>query len=180
MGPVISAAALARYEDAIAAAEARGARLVLDGRGVQVEGCPGGHWLGPTLIEAPPTDDVWATELFGPVRCIHPVDGLDEAIDIINGSAYGHSAVVYTERGGVARRFRQAVDTGQVGINVGTPAPIAFYPVGGRKASFFGSLRGRGVEAVDFYTDGKVVISTWHDDHGDDRAGVDPSFEGSV
>jgi malonate-semialdehyde dehydrogenase (acetylating)/methylmalonate-semialdehyde dehydrogenase len=180
MGPVINAAALARYTAAIDGAEADGARLVLDGRGVTVDGYPDGHWLGPTLIEAEPDSDVWKTELFGPVRCIHPVDSLDEAIDIINSSSYGHSAVIYTERGGLARRFRQAVDTGQVGINVGTPAPIAFYPVGGRKSSFYGALRGRGVDAVDFYTDKKVVVTTWHDTDGGDQAGVDPAFEGTV
>jgi malonate-semialdehyde dehydrogenase (acetylating)/methylmalonate-semialdehyde dehydrogenase len=180
MGPVINAAALARFTGAIDAAEAAGARLLLDGRGATVDGCPDGHWLGPTLIEAGPESDVWSTELFGPVRCIQPVATLDEAIDIINASGYGHSAVIYTERGGLARRFRQAVDTGQVGINVGTPAPIAFYPVGGRKSSFFGALRGRGVDAIDFYTDKKVVVTTWHDTDGGDHAGIDPAFEGTV
>lgn len=178
MGPVINAASLARFEAAIEAAEADGSGLILDGRGLQVEGCAAGHWLGPTLIEADPDSDVWQTELFGPVRCIHPVDSLDEAIEIINRSGYGHSAVIYTERGGLARRFRQAVQTGQVGINVGTPAPIAFYPVGGRKSSFFGALRGRGTDAVDFYTDKKVIVTTWHDSDGGDQAGVDPAFEG--
>lgn len=180
MGPVINAAALDRYTAAIEAAEASGGRLILDGRGATVDGCPDGHWLGPTLIETDPSSDVWTTELFGPVRCIHPVDSLDEAIDIINASTYGHSAVIYTERGGPARRFSQAVQTGQVGINVGTPAPIAFYPVGGRKSSFYGALRGRGVDAVDFYTDKKVIVTTWHDTDGGDQAGVDPAFEGSI
>ncbi len=180
MGPVINAAALERYVAAIDAAEAAGARLLVDGRGATVEGYPDGHWLGPTLIEAEPGSAIWDTELFGPVRCIHPVDSLDEAIDTINASDYGHSAVIYTERGGLARRFRQSVETGQVGINVGTPAPIAFYPVGGRKSSFYGALRGRGVDAVDFYTDKKVVVSTWHDTDGGDQAGVDPAFEGTV
>ena len=180
MGPVISAAALARFEAAIAQAEADGARLILDGRGATVEGYPDGFWLGPTLIETDPSNPVWSTELFGPVRCIHAIDGLDEAIEIINTSSYGHSAVIYTERGGLARRFRQSVQTGQVGINVGTPAPIAFYPVGGRKSSFYGALRGRGVDAVDFYTDSKVVVTTWHDTDGGDVAGVDPAFEGQV
>lgn len=178
MGPVINAASLERFEAAIAVAEAEGSRLILDGRGLEVEGCAGGHWLGPTLIEADPDSAVWQIELFGPVRCIHRVDSLDEAIEIINRSGYGHSAVIYTERGGLARRFRQAVQTGQVGINVGTPAPIAFYPVGGRKSSFFGALRGRGTDAVDFYTDKKVIVTTWHDSDGGDQAGVDPAFEG--
>ncbi len=180
MGPVINEAALNKYVAAIDAAEADGANLILDGRGATVDGCEGGHWLGPTLIETDPTSAVWQTELFGPVRCIHPVDSLDDAIDIINDSTYGHSAVIYTERGGLARRFSQAVETGQVGINVGTPAPIAFYPVGGRKSSFYGALRGRGVDAVDFYTDKKVIVTTWHDTDGGDQAGVDPAFEGTV
>ncbi len=179
MGPVINAAALSRYTKAIDQAEQAGGRLLLDGRGATVDGYPDGHWLGPTLIETEPDTEVWKTELFGPVRCIHPVDSLDEAIGIINASSYGHSAVIYTERGGLARRFRQAVETGQVGINVGTPAPIAFYPVGGRKSSFYGALRGRGVDAVDFYTDKKVVVTTWHDTDGGDHAGVDPAFEGT-
>ncbi len=184
MGPVINAAALAKFTEAIDAAEASGARILRDGRGATVDGNPeeyrDGHWLGPTLIETDPSNPVWATELFGPVRCITVIDSIDEAIDIINASTYGHSAVIYTERGGLARRFRQSVQTGQVGINVGTPAPIAFYPVGGRKSSFYGALRGRGVDAVDFYTDKKVVVTTWHDTFGGDQAGVDPAFEGTV
>ena len=78
---------------------------------------------------------------------------------------------------GVAREFRQRAEVGQVGINVGTPAPIAFYAVGGRKSSFFGSLRGRANDAVDFYTDKKVVVSTWHVDTTQQSA-IDPAFEG--
>ena len=102
--------------------------------------------------------------------------GLDEALEIVNASTYGHTAVVYTEHGGVAREFRQRAQVGQVGVNVGTPAPIAFYPVGGRKTSLFGSNRGRANDAVDFYTDKKVVVTTWYGESGR-RAAVDPAFQ---
>lgn len=85
-----------------------------------------------------------------------------ETIASFTGSTDENTAATYTEEGGVARHFASRVDTGQVGINVGTPALIAFYPVGGRKNSFYGSLRGRANDAIDFYTDKKVIVSTWH------------------
>lgn len=179
LGPVISARARETFVAAIDRAESEGATLIRDGRGVSVDGYPDGHWLGPTLAEARPDQAIWREELFGPVRAIAPVDSLDEAIDIINASDFGHTAVIYTEHGGVARAFRQRVQTGQVGINVGTPAPIAFYPVGGRKSSFYGDLRGRADDAVEFHTDKKIVVSTWHADTIQET-GVDPTFEGKV
>jgi malonate-semialdehyde dehydrogenase (acetylating)/methylmalonate-semialdehyde dehydrogenase len=110
---------------------------------------------------------------------VHRVEGLDEAIEVVNASTYGHTAAIYTEHGGVAREFRQRAEVGQVGINVGTPAPIAFYAVGGRKSSFYGSLRGRANDAIDFYTDKKVVVSTWHVDTTQ-QSGIDPAFEGGT
>lgn len=176
MGPVITAKALQQLTDAVAAASAAGAELVLDGRQNVPTNARGGFWLGPTLIECAPTTRTWTEELFGPVRCIAPVDGLDEAIGVVNASTFGHTAVIYTESGGEARRFRQEAEVGQIGVNVGTPAPIAFYPVGGRKSSFYGSHRGRAEDAVDFYTDKKVVVSTWFADTSTVKA-VDPSFE---
>ena len=177
LGPVISAESLARLRGAVDTAIDDGAELLLDGRGATVDGYPDGHWLGPTVVKAGPGMEVWDREPFGPVRAVRPVGGLDEALDIVNASTYGHTAAIYTEHGGVAREFRQRAEVGQVGINVGTPAPIAFYAVGGRKSSFYGSLRGRANDAVDFYTDKKVVVSTWHADPSQ-RAAVDPAFEG--
>lgn len=179
LGPVISAEARDGFVAAIDRAEQAGMRILVDGRGATVDGHPDGNWLGATLIEADPTSDVWTEELFGPVRCVLRVENLDEAIGVINRSSFGHTAVIYTENGGDARAFRQRVQTGQVGVNVGTPAPIAFYPVGGRKASFYGDLRGRANDAVDFYTDKKVVVTTWHGDTVQET-GVDPTFEGKV
>jgi malonate-semialdehyde dehydrogenase (acetylating)/methylmalonate-semialdehyde dehydrogenase len=178
LGPVISAKSRAELEAAVDKAVADGASVLLDGRGAAVDGHPFGYWLAPTLVGADPGMEVFDRELFGPVRCVRRVSGLDEALDVLNASSYGHTAAIYTEHGGVAREFRQRAEVGQVGINVGTPAPIAFYPVGGRKRSFFGSLRGRANDAIDFYTDKKIVVSTWHVDTSQ-ASGVDPAFEGA-
>ncbi len=164
MGPVVNKAALERLLQAVHTALNQGARLLLDGRQPLVENYPNGLFLGPTLLEAEPGTFVFTEEVFGPVRCLKKIKDLPEAVEIINASPFGHTAVIYTENGGLARRFVREVNTGQVGINVGTPAPIAFYPVGGRKVSLFGSHRGRANDAVDFYTDKKVVVSRWNTD----------------
>ncbi len=162
MGPVVNRPALERLHAAVAKALEEGAKLLLDGRRPKIEGYPDGLFLGPTLLEAEPGTSVFTEEVFGPVRCLRKVSGVAEAVRIINQSPFGHTSVIYTENGGLARRFIRDVNTGQVGVNVGTPAPIAFYPVGGRKISLFGSHRGRANDAVDFYTDKKVVVSRWN------------------
>ncbi len=161
LGPVVSQKALNTLVGMVDKAEADGATILLDGRNPQVEGFPNGYFIGPTVIEAEPGMEIWEEEAFGPVRCIKKVKDLTEAVDIINRSPYGHTAVIYTENGSYARSFTHRVNTGQVGVNIGTPAPISFYPVGGRKLSFFGSTRGRANDAIDFYTDKKVVVSRW-------------------
>ncbi len=176
LGPVISESSRSHLVDAVDRSELEGGNILLDGRHTTVEAYPGGHWLGPTLVNTEPTTEIWTTELFGPVRCVAPVEDVEEALAVINASEFGHTAVLYTENGGEAQYFRTMADVGQVGINVGTPAPIAFYPVGGRRSSFYGSLRGRAEDAVDFYTDKKVVVSTWHFD-ATRAASVDPAFE---
>ncbi len=162
MGPVVSKASLEKLHQAVEQGLKEGASFLLDGRDPKVEKYPNGYFFGPTLLEAGPGAFVFREEVFGPVRCIKKVTGLAEAVEIINQSPFGHTAVIYTENGGYARAFIRAVDTGQVGVNVGTPAPIAFFPVGGRKASFYGSHRGRANDAVDFYTDKKVVVTRWN------------------
>jgi malonate-semialdehyde dehydrogenase (acetylating) / methylmalonate-semialdehyde dehydrogenase len=175
MGPVVSKSALERLVSAVDRALQEGARLLLDGRNPSVEKYPDGFFMGPTVLEAAP--DMWAfrDEIFGPVRCAARVSGMEEAIKIINASPFGHTAVIYTESGGLARKFIRDCDTGQVGVNVGTPAPIAFYPVGGRKISFFGSHRGRANDAVDFYTDKKVIVERWNLSSEEKRAKPEPS-----
>jgi malonate-semialdehyde dehydrogenase (acetylating) / methylmalonate-semialdehyde dehydrogenase len=164
MGPVVNKAALDRLLNAIETGLDQGARMLLDGRNPKVAGYPKGLFLGPTVLEAEPGSELFTDEVFGPVRCLKKVSGLAEALEIINASPFGHTSVIYTENGGIARRFIREADTGQVGVNVGTPAPIAFYPVGGRRISMFGSHRGRANDAVDFYTDKKVVVTRWNND----------------
>lgn len=177
LGPVVSSKALATLTGMIQRAVDEGATLLLDGRDPHVEGFPNGSFLAPTIIEARPGMHIWEEEAFGPVRCIMKVKDLSEAVEIINQSPYGHTAVIYTENGSYARTFANRVNTGQVGVNIGTPAPIAFYPVGGRKLSFFGSTRGRAADAIDFYTDKKVVVSRWLNKSG---LGADAETEAPV
>lgn len=162
MGPVVSKRSLESLYESVGIALKQGAKIILDGRNPQVNEHPEGFFFGPTLLEAEPSNFAFREEIFGPVRCLKSVSSLQEAINIINASSYGHTAVIYTQNGGWARHFIRSVNTGQIGINVGTPAPIAFYPVGGRKLSFFGSHRGRANDAIDFYTDKKVVVTKWN------------------
>jgi len=162
MGPVVSKKALQNLHNWIEKGLNEGAKLIVDGRDVKVDKYPEGYFLGPTIFEAEPDMEIFKEEIFGPVRCVKKVKDFFETVDIINSSKYGHTSAIYTENGGIAREFIRRCNTGQVGINVGTPAPIAFYPVGGRKISFYGSLRGRANDAIDFYTDKKLIVSTWH------------------
>jgi malonate-semialdehyde dehydrogenase (acetylating)/methylmalonate-semialdehyde dehydrogenase len=162
MGPVVSKAALERLHGAVELGMQEGARLLLDGRNPSVEKYPDGFFMGPTILESEPGMAVFREEIFGPVRCMKKFESFSQAIDVVNKSSFGHTAVIYTENGGWARHFIREVNTGQIGVNVGTPAPIAFYPVGGRKLSFYGSHRGRANDAVDFYTDKKVIVTRWN------------------
>ncbi|KJR97517.1 MAG: hypothetical protein VR68_12585 [Peptococcaceae bacterium BRH_c4a] len=161
LGPVVDREHLDQLLREIESGVNEGAKLILDGRGVKVEGYPNGCFLGPTVFEAEPGMRIFTEEVFGPVRCLKKIKDLKEAIKIIDQNPFGHTAVIYTETGKYAREFIRRTNVGQVGVNIGTPAPIAFYPVGGRKISGFGSTRGRASDAVDFYTDKKVVVSQW-------------------
>ena len=162
MGPVISPQAKARIEAAIARGVDQGARLVLDGRGVRVPGGEGGNFIGPTLFDdVSPEMDLAREEIFGPVLGVIPVPDLDAAIATIEASRYGNMACIFTSSGRAAREFKYRVPAGNIGVNVGVAAPIAFMPFGGMKDSFFGDLHGQGQDAVDFFTHKKVVITRW-------------------
>lgn len=176
LGPVISKEALQSMHREIEEALREGAKLLLDGRNPHVKGYPKGYFLGPTVLEAEPHMRIFQEEIFGPVRCLKKVKNLAEGVDIINRSPFGHTANIYTENGGWAREFALRVNVGQVGINIGTPAPIAYFPVGGRKISMFGDIRGRANEAIDFYTDKKVIISRWHSSLGGQAGSLDDGF----
>ncbi|HJX22940.1 MAG TPA: CoA-acylating methylmalonate-semialdehyde dehydrogenase [Candidatus Bathyarchaeia archaeon] len=162
MGPVISKKHMERVLSYIEKGQAEGARLLLDGRKVRVEDCPGGNFIGPTVFdEVRPNMTIAKEEIFGPVAAIVRVENLGQAIDIIHSSPYGNAASIFTSSGKWAREFKYKVQCGNIGVNIGIAAPIALFPFGGMKDSFFGDLHGQGGEVVDFFTERKVVISRW-------------------
>jgi len=162
MGPVISADSKSRIEEWIARATAEGAQPVVDGRGTSVEGCSEGFFVGPTILEnVDPAGALAATEIFGPVLASMHVGTVDEAIELINSGRYGNMACLFTASGSAARRFRHEVEAGNIGINLGVAAPMASFPFSGWKDSFFGDLHGQGWDAIEFYTQKKVVVERW-------------------
>ncbi|MFP3915444.1 MAG: aldehyde dehydrogenase family protein, partial [Actinomycetota bacterium] len=161
LGPVVSHQARDRITATIDRAVAEGAVPVLDGRGVQVPEWPNGAFVGPTVLDGVTPDmEVAREEVFGPVAAISPVATLDEALELIDASRYGHSAMIFTESGSAARYFESRVPVGNIGINVGVPATQAWATLGGLKESAYGDLHGRG-EAYLFFTDRKIVASRW-------------------
>jgi malonate-semialdehyde dehydrogenase (acetylating) / methylmalonate-semialdehyde dehydrogenase len=162
MGPVVSATHRDRVLSYIDKGEKEGAKLLLDGRGAKVEGYPAGNWIGPTVFDDVKPGMVIATEeIFGPVACILRARDLDEAIAIANRSEYGNAASIYTASGKAAREFQHRIAAGMVGVNIGVAAPMAFFPFGGQKGSFFGDIKAHGPTAIDFYTERKIVITRW-------------------
>jgi malonate-semialdehyde dehydrogenase (acetylating)/methylmalonate-semialdehyde dehydrogenase len=160
VGPVISEQARDRILAAIQRGVDEGARLAVDGRGA-AERHPG-FFVGPTVFDRiRPDMTVAQQEIFGPVLGIIPVGTLDEALGIIERLPYGNAASIFTQDGRAAREFRYRAPVGNVGINVGVAAPVAYFPFGGWKESFFGTLHGQGRDAVAFFTDHKIVISRW-------------------
>ena len=141
---------------------ADGASVSLDGRNAQVDGYENGYYLGPTLFnDVYPEMTIAKEEIFGPVGTIVETSSLDQAVDFINSSTnYGNAASIFTANGRSAREFRRRVKAGNIGINVGVAAPVAFFPFGGMRDSFFGVLHGQ-IDSVDFFTDRKVVITHW-------------------
>lgn len=161
MGPVISAQAKERITGAIAQGLTEGATLTVDGRETPAAQGPG-CFVGPTIFEnVTPDMRLAQEEIFGPVLSVMHVANLDEAIGLIEQSPYGNAASIFTNDGGAARTFRYRVPTGNVGINVGVAAPMAYFPFSGAKESFFGTLHGQGKDAIAFFTDQKVVITRW-------------------
>ncbi len=162
MGPLVSAEHLERVKGYIQTGVDEGARILEDGRGRGVDGAPGGFWIGPTIFDqVQPEYAIAQEEIFGPVLCVLRSQNLDGAIEIINKNQYGNAACLYTTHGPSARKFRAAVDPGMIGINVGVPAPVAFFPFSGWKQSFFGDLHIQGDEAIAFYTQQKVILTRW-------------------
>jgi malonate-semialdehyde dehydrogenase (acetylating)/methylmalonate-semialdehyde dehydrogenase len=162
MGPVISTASKERIEHLIGVGAREGGTIPVDGRSTAVTGYEGGSFVGPTIISNVPTaGEVARTEIFGPVLSLIHVDSADDAIRLVNSGAYGNQASLFTSSGAAARRFRSQAEVGNVGINIGVAAPMAFFPFSGWRESFFGDLHGQGMDAVEFFTQKKVVIERW-------------------
>ncbi len=163
MGPVISAESKTRIESLIAQSEAEGAQALVDGRGKSVRGYEDGYWVYPTLLDGvPPDGKIARTEIFGPVLSLMHARDIDEAIHLVNARSYGNMACIFTGSGAAARQFRAQAHAGNIGINVGVAAPMAFYPFSGWGESFFGDLHGQGKHGVEFYTQTKVVVERWY------------------
>ena len=140
-----------------------GGRVLVDGRQPQIAGYEQGHFVRPTVVEIrlDRAGELAQTEIFGPVLSLTHVNTLDDAIAAVNASAYGNMACIFTSSGAAARKFRYEVRAGNIGINIGVAAPMAFFPFSGWKGSFFGDLHAQGRDAVEFYTDKKVVVERW-------------------
>jgi len=162
MGPVINQASKTRVEQLIGVGSEGGAKVCVDGRGTTVKGYEGGSFVRPTVIaDVQKGSELWKTEVFGPVLGLMHTDTIDEAIALANSHAYGNQASLFTSSGAAARKFRHEVEAGNVGINIGVAAPMAFFPFSGWKDSFFGDMHGQSMDAVEFFTQKKVVIERW-------------------
>ena len=164
IGALISPEHEERVREMIATGVDEGAELLLDGRDVEVEGYPDGNFLGPTVFgDVDPDATIAREEIFGPVLGLLPVADIDEAIEVLNRSDFGNAASLFTGSGADARKARHEADVGNLGVNAGTAAPMAFFHFGGRKDSFFGDLHAQGDDMIRFYTDETVYIERWPD-----------------
>jgi malonate-semialdehyde dehydrogenase (acetylating)/methylmalonate-semialdehyde dehydrogenase len=161
MGPLVTAEHRARVVGYIEKGVAEGARLVVDGR-ERMPADGGGYFLGPTVFDGVTPDMTIAREeIFGPVLSVIHVKDLDEAIALVNRSAFGNTTSIFTSDGKSAREYASRIEVGMVGVNVGVAAPMAFFPFSGWKSSFYGDLHAHGRDAVAFYTEQKVIMSRW-------------------
>ncbi len=156
MGPVITRQSQERIASLIAHGKSEGADPIIGSR------ADAGNFVAPTVLDRlPVSSSLMETEIFGPVLSLVHADSVDEAIAIIDRSAYGNASSIFTTGGSAARKFRNAVSTGNVGINIGVPAPMAYFPFSGWKGSFFGVMHAQGRDAVEFFTDKKVIVERW-------------------
>lgn len=162
MGPVITAESRERIEAYVETGEKEGGEILVDGRGKKVESYDGGNWSFPTIMDdISPENSIAKTEIFGPLFGLMHVDTVEDAIQLINSQSYGNMACLFTSSGAAARQFRYEATAGNIGINIGVAAPMAYYPFSGWKESFFGDLHAQGRHAVEFYTQTKVVVERW-------------------
>ena len=165
LGPLISPAAKARVEHLIGTGVEEGASLILDGRGITVEGYEKGNFVGPTIFDNVTADmQIYQQEIFGPVLCIMRAADLDEAIELLNANPHGNGTAIFTQSGAAAHKFQQDVQVGQIGINLPIPVPLPMFSFSGSRASKLGDLGPYGKQAVQFYTQTKTVTARWFDD----------------
>ena len=162
MGPVISKESKQRIESLIATGVSDGAKPVVDGRNTKIAGHENGNFIKPTILDGVPASSSLAnTEIFGPVLSLIHANTIDEAIDFMRKSPYGNQASLFTTSGAAARKFRYEAPAGNIGINIGVAAPMAYFPFNGWKESFFGIVHAQGKDAVEFFTESKIVIERW-------------------
>ena len=162
MGPVISDESRKRIESLIAKGAQEGANVLVDGRNKQVSGYEDGSFVFPTILDqVAPDSEIARTEIFGPVLSLMHASTIEDAIEMVNARSFGNMACIFTSSGAVARQFRYEVKAGNVGINIGVAAPMAYFPFSGWGESFFGDLHAQSHHGVEFYTETKVVIERW-------------------
>jgi malonate-semialdehyde dehydrogenase (acetylating)/methylmalonate-semialdehyde dehydrogenase len=162
MGPVITAAARERIAGFIGQGVAEGAELVVDGRGLELQGYERGYFVGGSLFDRVTKDmSIYKTEIFGPVLCVVRAGGYEEAAHLVNSHEYGNGTAIFTRDGDVARAFADRIEAGMVGINVPIPVPVAYHSFGGWKRSLFGDHAVYGPEGVRFYPRLKTVTARW-------------------
>lgn len=162
MGPVINQTSKQRVEQLIGLGVSEGAAALVDGCSTTIKGYERGSFVRPTILaDVKHGSEAWKTEIFGPVLSLMHVNTIEEAIALANSHVYGNQASLFTSSGSAARKFRYEVDAGNIGINIGVAAPMAFFPFSGWKESFFGDMHGQGMDAVEFFTQKKVVIERW-------------------
>lgn len=158
MGPVINGPSRDRIRGLIEIGLQQGGELLVDGR---EPGLPQGSFLRPSLMTMPLGCDLIGTEIFGPVLGVLHMDSMDEVIHFVNSGNYGNQACLFTSSGAAARRFRHEAEVGNLGVNIGVAAPMAFFPFSGWKDSFFGDLHAQGRHGIEFFTQTKVVVERW-------------------
>jgi malonate-semialdehyde dehydrogenase (acetylating)/methylmalonate-semialdehyde dehydrogenase len=162
MGPVINERHMNKVLGLIDQGIKDGAKMLLDGREPVVKDGYKGYYIGPTVLEGvEPNSVVGTTEIFGPVASLMKIETLDEAIELVNSSKYGNGACIYTENAKWVRDFQYRAKAGNIGVNLGLPAPTGHFPFCGMKDSFFGTLHGQGQDVVDFFTERKVVLARY-------------------
>jgi malonate-semialdehyde dehydrogenase (acetylating)/methylmalonate-semialdehyde dehydrogenase len=163
MGPLITSEHQSRVEQYIQEGIDDGATLLLDGRTLETP--EAGNFLRPTIFgDVDPSMSIAQEEIFGPVLALVRAEEFEDALSIVNGSRFGNAASLFTDRGSDARKFRHTVEAGNLGVNTGTAAPMAFFHFGGWKDSFFGDLHAQGEDMIHFYTDKAVYIERWPDE----------------